>query len=224
MTDKTLDGFCCKKDKRNNPHTLYVEQETIPVLIEDCKQGAGVKYLLADVAETRIKELERHVDNLNIDRDNMEIGRSLVQDHLDLMVDEFKRIKSCPKSNDEIKGLCVRAIKNTEQRVPLIRQRNGLLLHRDDLEARVFEIERQNTDLQKNNTDLVMSNRELNHALDLAIKTFKEYEMDVDCEPTIKHISFMRYINQILKCNIFATQKRALAKHPPSPSDYEAGE
>ena len=81
MTDKTLDGYCCKKDAQGNPHTFYIEQFTIPVLLEDCAQGEGVKYYLADVIDSyvfgvrkfltfltqqnardtkRIAELERH--------------------------------------------------------------------------------------------------------------------------------------------------------------------
>ena len=49
-------------------------------------------------------------------------------DHVDLMVDEFKRIKSlCHDKflhNTEIAGLCDRAITNTVQRVPVILQRD----------------------------------------------------------------------------------------------------
>lgn len=64
----------------------------------------------------------------------------IIHSHLDLMVDEFKRIKACPNISDEVKQLCDRAIAVTKQNVPLIRQRD---------------------DLQANNTKLVLENREL---------------------------------------------------------------
>jgi hypothetical protein len=50
--------------------------------------------------------------------------KTKLTDTLDLMVDEFKRIRSCPGANAEIKGLCDRAIKNTYQHVPVIVQRD----------------------------------------------------------------------------------------------------
>lgn len=62
-----------------------------------------------------------------------------IQDHLDLMIDEFERIKGLLKAysvipdssvrrgmSDEIFQLCDRAITNTKQRVPVIVQRNKL--------------------------------------------------------------------------------------------------
>lgn len=48
-------------------------------------------------------------------------------DWLDLMIDEFRRIRSCPAADDEIKGLCDRAVANTHQRVPVIVQRDQLV-------------------------------------------------------------------------------------------------
>jgi len=36
---------------------------------------------------------------------------SIVQDKIDLMCDEFQRIRSCPGADGEIKGLCDRAMK-----------------------------------------------------------------------------------------------------------------
>lgn len=56
--------------------------------------------------------------------------------HLDLMVDEFQRIAACPGADEEIKGLCRRAVRRTLQRVPVIEQR-------DRAEARVRDLERQ---------------------------------------------------------------------------------
>ena len=65
MIDKTLDGHCCKKDNEGNPHTFYIEQSTIPILLDDCKQGDGVKYYLADVVDKRIAEFEARLANMN---------------------------------------------------------------------------------------------------------------------------------------------------------------
>ena len=44
-------------------------------------------------------------------------------EHLDLMVDEFKRIKALTR-DPEILGLCDRAISNTYQHSPVIVQRD----------------------------------------------------------------------------------------------------
>ena len=44
--------------------------------------------------------------------------------HVDLMVDEFKRIRVCYQATKEIKGLCDRAISNTYQHFPVIVQRD----------------------------------------------------------------------------------------------------
>jgi hypothetical protein len=45
-------------------------------------------------------------------------------EHIDLMVDEFKRIKACPGADAEIRDLCDRAIQRTHQNVPVIVQRD----------------------------------------------------------------------------------------------------
>jgi hypothetical protein len=47
-------------------------------------------------------------------------------DHIDLMKDEFLRIIAFSPS-DEIKNLCERAIKNIDQSVPVIKQRDQAL-------------------------------------------------------------------------------------------------
>jgi hypothetical protein len=60
---------------------------------------------------------------------------SLLADHLDLMVDEFKRIKALTRDT-EIQGLCDRAISNTKQRVPVIVQRN-------EWERKFWELDKQ---------------------------------------------------------------------------------
>ena len=49
-------------------------------------------------------------------------SESSLIDHIDLMVDEFKRIRALNPSS-EILGLCDRALRVTEQNVPVIEQR-----------------------------------------------------------------------------------------------------
>lgn len=71
MNDETLDGYCCKKDDNGNPHTFYIEQSTIPILLDDCAQGDGVKFYLADVVDKRITELERQ--NTDLQRNNTDL-------------------------------------------------------------------------------------------------------------------------------------------------------
>ena len=58
---------------------------------------------------------------------------STAQDHLDLMADEFNRIKTLTP-NTEILQICERAITNTHQNVPLIVQRNEALAKVERLE------------------------------------------------------------------------------------------
>ena len=53
------------------------------------------------------------------------------EDTLDLMCDEFKRIKSCC-NNSEVEGLCDRAISEIQRRVPIVtelEQANKRILH-----------------------------------------------------------------------------------------------
>lgn len=54
----------------------------------------------------------------------MERELSAATDALDLMRDEFRRIKSCPGCDSEIGQLCDRAQLNLLQRVPVIAQRD----------------------------------------------------------------------------------------------------
>lgn len=60
---------------------------------------------------------------------------NLLAEHLDLMIDEFKRIKALTKDT-EIQGLCDRAISNTKQHVPVIVQR-------DEWERKFWELDKQ---------------------------------------------------------------------------------
>jgi hypothetical protein len=63
-----------------------------------------------------------------------------MQDHFDLMCDEFRRIKALI-DNAEVKELCDRAIKNTKQHVPVIAQRDELEALLNKRDARIAELE-----------------------------------------------------------------------------------
>jgi hypothetical protein len=66
---------------------------------------------------------------LAAERDRLRGELAAAQDHIDLMVDEFKRIKSrtleTHESLTEIQGICDRAISNTYQHISVIKQRKG---------------------------------------------------------------------------------------------------
>ena len=63
-------------------------------------------------------------------------------DHIDLMVDEFQRIRARIPIDSEISGLCQRAIENTRQNVPVIQQR-------DEAELKVMELKRKLTFIEE---------------------------------------------------------------------------
>jgi hypothetical protein len=67
-------------------------------------------------------------------------GLCPLEDHLDLMIDEFKRIKALTKDT-EIQGLCDRAISNTQQLVPVIVQRDKAEKELTASQARCKELE-----------------------------------------------------------------------------------
>lgn len=70
---------------------------------------------------------------------------SKLTDIIDLMRDEFMRIKTCPAdkwAKPEIDGLCDRAITNINQNVPVIVQR-------DEAQAKVASLRREITRLQQ---------------------------------------------------------------------------
>lgn len=101
-----------------------------------------------------------------------------LESRIDLMIDEFKRIKSCPGVTSEIVGLCERAVLETMQHVPVIVQRDTLIkekafLHHANMDfreknealaARVKELEENNQTLTADNSALakiVFKNGEL---------------------------------------------------------------
>lgn len=51
-------------------------------------------------------------------KQNIKLSKCL--DTLDLMRDEFLRIRACPGVNTEVVGLCNRALANVERNVPIL--------------------------------------------------------------------------------------------------------
>ena len=68
------------------------------------------------------------MSELQAECDRLKEENSKQLDFIDLMQDEFQRIRTIsvhPEyGNSEIEGLCERAIKNTEQHIPVIKQRD----------------------------------------------------------------------------------------------------
>ena len=97
-------------------------------------------------------------------------------DTLDLMVDEFKRIQSCPGADDEIKQLCERAMRNTYQHVPVIVQRDNAEKKATRLRTALYQIAHELRQGNKAITDTVWMSVEPNitmlelieHALEAA--------------------------------------------------------
>jgi DNA repair exonuclease SbcCD ATPase subunit len=73
---------------------------------------------------------------------------SKVVDYMDLMDDEFLRIKALTDS-DEIKGLCDRAMASIEQKEPVIKQRDDAIRERDILKAELVTLETAVTDWKR---------------------------------------------------------------------------
>ena len=102
----------CEEANKSQRHALDAEiaglkdelfdKDTV-ALMDDCKKYATENFRL-----------------------NAEV--SSLTDHLDLMVDEFMRIKGLHHEvtphNLEVVGLCDRAVTNTKQRIPIIEQRD----------------------------------------------------------------------------------------------------
>lgn len=57
-------------------------------------------------------------------RQPLERANSTLTDTIDLMRDEFLRIKACPNVSEEVVGLCERATSKITQRVPVLVQRD----------------------------------------------------------------------------------------------------
>jgi hypothetical protein len=70
-------------------------------------------------------------------------------DWVDMMVDEFKRIKACPGCNGEIAGICDRAIKETHQRVSVVAQRDAAVTEMSRLEGELVKATRESTGFQQ---------------------------------------------------------------------------
>jgi len=97
-----------------------------------------------------------------------------LSEHLDLMIDEFKRIKALCASHDmprslagEIAGLCDRAVTNTTQRVPLIAQR-------DEWERKFWELDVQWSERFRSEKQLATKVQAENAALRDAIEALHD--------------------------------------------------
>ncbi len=73
----------------------------------------------------------------NLARENKDAAQQIaaLTAHVDLMLDEFVRISTCPGVTDEIKGLCIRGQQGIEQTVPVIVQRDKALKENEKLTA-----------------------------------------------------------------------------------------
>ena len=61
------------------------------------------------------------------------------EDTLDLMCDEFKRIKACC-NNSEIEGLCDRAISEIQRRVPIVKELEQVKNENSLLQAKIIRL------------------------------------------------------------------------------------
>ena len=104
------------------------KQETVSQLLvpveDEADQGQRDRawQTRVDAANARVQELE---------------------DRLDLMVDEFLRIRSCPMFDNnmsEIQGLCDRAVARVKQWVPVIEQRDKAIAEKDALKREVARL------------------------------------------------------------------------------------
>jgi seryl-tRNA synthetase len=85
-----------------------------------------------------ISELEAALAAAHAENRELRAKLEEVEAHLDLMVDEFKRIIAIVP-NLEVEGICTRAITQTRQRVPVIEQRDKTERERDEAQARLKE-------------------------------------------------------------------------------------
>ncbi len=179
MTDKTLDGYCCKKDAQGNPHTFYIEQFTIPVLLEDCAQGEGVKYYLASIVDKRISELERqniddafeNVDLKLLKKSPWEFAFEICSYHEGQA--SFYQAAFFKLLEGETESQCV---KTAQWSVHETRRKSIRDYYSDakDFRKRIKQLERQITDLQANNTELVLDKRAMKSLLIDANEQLKE--------------------------------------------------
>jgi hypothetical protein len=73
------------------------------------------------------------IETLERERDEARNSISDTVNHADMMRDEFKRIAACPGADDEIRGLCQRAIEGTNRRVPVLVELDATQAERDRL-------------------------------------------------------------------------------------------
>lgn len=87
------------------------------IIAHDALQRETITRLQEQVA-TYAEQLETR-DAYSMMKDTI----SRLEDRIDLQCDEFQRISALTE-NDEVKGLCARAVKDIRQHVPVIQQRD----------------------------------------------------------------------------------------------------
>ena len=89
----------------------------------------------------RVVDLEGEVERLRAFtgrvHDLCDLERAELVDRIDMQCDEFQRIRACPGADEEIRGLCDRAIKDVRQHVHVIVQRDNAERERDKLRAKI---------------------------------------------------------------------------------------
>ncbi|TXH42407.1 MAG: hypothetical protein E6Q97_35760 [Desulfurellales bacterium] len=71
--------------------------------------------------EAEYEDLSEKASNLAIENIDLKAKIEKLTEWADLMVDEFRRIRACPRVTEEIIGLCDRAMKESRYRIPMIR-------------------------------------------------------------------------------------------------------
>lgn len=110
--------------------------------------GYNCELVKADFARTLERELAA-----------AQAEKSKMVDTIDLMCDEFLRIKALPNIQDEAVTFCDRAVSGIRQRVPVIQQR-------DDLERKLRAAQAELAELRERNERLKKGCIELNLAID----------------------------------------------------------
>lgn len=91
------------------------------------------RHYACNTAVRTVDSVKHNFGDICVAQQCLENQVAKLTNHVDLMTDEFKRIKSCPGVSDEIIGLCNRAIQNTHQHVDVIIQRDNAETQRDVL-------------------------------------------------------------------------------------------
>ena len=112
-------------------HQPYWKTEEEAARLWNCRDITD--HLAALEAAVKDEKEQRHLLWELVDKGKNEIAALTAQ--VDLMLDEFVRISTCPGVTDEIKGLCIRGQQGIEQTVPVIVQRDKALKENEKLTA-----------------------------------------------------------------------------------------